>query len=422
MANPFSPATKKRAKLRLALMGASGSGKTFSALGIASAFGKVAVIDTEHGSASKYADRFAFDALELSNYHPQRYIDALEAAASAGYDVVIVDSLSHAWNGIGGVLEIVDKVAAKSDAKNTYTAWRDATPLQQKLVEAMLTVPMHVIVTMRSKTEYVLELDKRGKMSPRKVGTAPVQRDGIEFEFDIVGEMNADNELVVTKTRISALANEVIPQPGAALGNTLLAWLQDGVQAPPQPPRAEQPPQPPPTSSTNGTGGASPDKLAAAFPAASKWTAGELYEATHDYFNAPAHFESHMDKHAAEYSGLTLEEAKSLVRALHWNYDKAQCDKLAAFGKDSLGMTGNEILAALAEANGHGVKRWKDWDGGNFVIAQGALLAWSGGYDFQGITNAGLNMGLPEAVIDAAQDFGNKYRSELAAKMEKVQA
>lgn len=242
--NPFSKATKKRAKLRLALMGPSGSGKTFTALSIAGAFGRVAVIDTEHGSASKNASLFEFDVLELTNYHPQRYIDALNAAADAGYDVVIIDSLSHAWNGTGGVLEIVDKAAAKSDSKNTFAAWRDATPLQLKLVESILAAPLHVIVAMRSKTEYVLELDKRGKMTPRKVGTAPIQRDGIEYEFDVVGEMTAEHDLIITKTRVPLLNDEAIPTPGEGLGVTLLKWLSDGVEAPPAPPKAEPEPEP----------------------------------------------------------------------------------------------------------------------------------------------------------------------------------
>lgn len=251
-ANPFKKAEKAKAKLRLALSGPSGSGKTYSALSIAQPFGKIAVIDTEHGSASKYAGLFPeFDVLELSNYHPQNYINALSAAAAAGYDVLIIDSLSHAWNGAGGVLEIVDKAASRSDSKNTFAAWRDATPLQQKLVEAILAAPMHIIVTMRSKTEYVLELDKKGKMSPRKVGTAPIQRDGIEYEFDVVGEMNAEHDLVITKTRVPALNAEILPTPDANLGAILLNWLSVGVDAPPPPPKAADEPAP---ASVRGAG------------------------------------------------------------------------------------------------------------------------------------------------------------------------
>lgn len=233
--NPFKRATKSQAKLRMALMGPSGSGKTYTALSVAQTFGKVAVIDTEHGSASKYGDRFTFDVLELSDYHPQQYIDAIRAAgesdaASNGtmYDVLVIDSLSHAWNGVGGVLEMVDKAAKRSDSKNTFAAWRDATPLHNQLVEALLSAPLHLIVTMRSKTEYVLERDERGKMTPRKIGLAPIQREGMEYEFDVVGELDMTNTLQITKTRIPRLTGKVIPVPGAPLGETLKAWLADG--------------------------------------------------------------------------------------------------------------------------------------------------------------------------------------------------
>ena len=233
--NPFSKATKTRAKLRMALVGASGNGKTYSALSVASAFGKTAVIDTERGSASKYAGIFNFDVLELTDYHPQKYIDAIKAAAGAGYDVLIIDSLSHAWSGTGGVLEIVDKAAARSQG-NKFAGWRDGTPLHNALVDAILNAPLHVIVTMRSKTEYVLEKDERtGKTQPRKVGLAPVQRDGMEYEFDLVGDMDADNTFIVTKSRIPDLHSAVIAKPGVALGETLLAWLSDGAEPPVKP-------------------------------------------------------------------------------------------------------------------------------------------------------------------------------------------
>ncbi|MCC6801933.1 MAG: ATP-binding protein, partial [Anaerolineae bacterium] len=209
--NPFKRATKSQAKLRMAIMGPSGSGKTYTSLTVATALGNVAVIDTEHGSASKYGDRFTFDVLELTDYHPQQYIDAIQAAGEGGYDVLVIDSLSHAWNGAGGVLEIVDRAARRSESKNTFSAWRDATPLHNQLVEALLSVPLHLICTLRSKTEYVLERDERGKMTPRKVGLAPIQREGMEYEFDVVAEMDVKNTLMVGKTRIPALSGKVIP-------------------------------------------------------------------------------------------------------------------------------------------------------------------------------------------------------------------
>ena len=230
--NPFKKASKSQSRLRLGLVGVSGSGKTFSALAIGSALaahydGRVALIDTEHGSASKYADRFSFDVLELVDFNPKNYIDAIKAASDY-YDVLIIDSLSHAWSGSGGVLEMVDNAAKRSQSNNSFTAWRDVTPLHNQLVEAIVGAPIHLIATMRSKTEYVLEKDDRGKTTPRKVGMAPVQRDGLEYEFDLVGDMDTNNTLIVSKSRIPALSGKVIAKPGAELGDTLFSWLTDG--------------------------------------------------------------------------------------------------------------------------------------------------------------------------------------------------
>ena len=228
-ANPFRKAEKERTHLRMALYGASGSGKTLTALNIAQGLGgKIAVIDTEHGNASIYGDRVDFDVLELTEYHPQRYIDAINAAASAGYNVLIIDSLSHAWFGTGGLLEIVDKAAAKSESKNSYAAWRFATPVQNKLIEAIIAAPMHLICTMRSKTEYVLEKDERGKSAPRKVGTTPIQREGLEYEFRIVAKMNAEHQLSIDKTHYPELDGEVVDMPSPSFGERLKVIVAQG--------------------------------------------------------------------------------------------------------------------------------------------------------------------------------------------------
>lgn len=219
----------------MALIGPSGSGKTMSALAIASHLGNsIAVIDTEHGSASKYADIYQFDACELQSFHPQQYINAIQAAENAGYDVLIIDSLSHAWMGKDGALELVDRAAKRSPSSNSFAAWRDVTPLHNKLVEAMLSANCHLIVTMRAKTEYVMEVNEKGKTVPRKVGLAPVQRDGLEYEFDICGDMDLDNNLIISKSRCPALSTAVIPKPGEDLALTLKQWLTDGIQAKPK--------------------------------------------------------------------------------------------------------------------------------------------------------------------------------------------
>ncbi|MDP9312608.1 MAG: ATP-binding protein [Chloroflexota bacterium] len=225
----FTKATKRQAKLRLALIGPSGSGKTYSALAVATQLGeRVALIDTEHGSASKYADIFTFDACELPSHHPKRYIEAIKAAAQAGYDVLIIDSLSHAWSGKDGALELKDKAAKASKSGNSFTAWADITPLHNELIDTILGAPVHIIATMRSKTEYVLEENDRGKKEPKKVGTAAIQREGVDYEFDVVGEMTSDNTLIITKTRCPQLHGVATSQPGRELADTLRTWLTSG--------------------------------------------------------------------------------------------------------------------------------------------------------------------------------------------------
>lgn len=232
----FQKATKKQAKGRMAIDGPSGSGKTFTALRVAKALspaGKIAVIDTERGSASKYADLFSFDVCEIADdFHPKHYIEALKDAEAAGYEVVVIDSLSHAWEGAGGVLELTDKAAARSKTGNSYTAWRETTPIHNQLINAMLQSKCHVIATMRSKTEYVLQEDDRGKKVPKKIGMAPVQRAGMEYEFDVVVDMDLEHRGIVAKTRCYALKDGVFMEPGEAdLGKTFAEWLNSGDEA-----------------------------------------------------------------------------------------------------------------------------------------------------------------------------------------------
>lgn len=239
MAIQFKRAVKSQAKARIGLIGPSGSGKTYTALLLAQAMGeRIAAIDTEHGSASKYADEFEFDTLELANFHPQNYIDGIKAAGQAGYDVIIIDSLSHAWAGSGGALELADKGALKYSG-NRFAAWRDVTPLHNQLIEAMLSSPAHVIATMRSKMEYIQTQDSKGKTIIRKVGMAPIQRDGMEYEFDIVGDLDIDHNLIISKTRCRALDGVVINKPGKELAETVKAWLSDGEPLPDKPTEAQ---------------------------------------------------------------------------------------------------------------------------------------------------------------------------------------
>ena len=226
----FEKATRKQGRLRLALVGPSGSGKTYSALAIATGLGKrIAVIDTERGSASKYAGLFDFDQMQLETFHPQRYVDAIAEAGKAGYDVLIIDSLSHAWIGKEGALDLVDSAAKRSKTGSSFNAWRDVTPLHNAMIDSILGSPLHVIVTLRSKVEYVVEKDERtGKSVPRKVGVAPVQREGTEYEFDVVGELDLQNSLTIGKSRCPGLTGTVVNHPGAEFGRVLQDWLSDG--------------------------------------------------------------------------------------------------------------------------------------------------------------------------------------------------
>lgn len=255
----FKKATKKAAKLRLAIAGPAGAGKTYSALAIACAMGKrVAVIDTEHGSASLYANLFGFDVLQLESFAPQRYIDALKSAEAEGYDVVVIDSLTHAWTGKDGALEQVDNASKRSgqgSKGNSFTAWRDVTPQHNALVEAIIRCGAHVIATMRSKMAYEVEKDDRGKVSPRKIGMEPIQREGLSYEFGVFAEMDLDHNLSVSKTRCPALAGKVIHLPGAPLAKTLMDWLDDGeavTEAPAPPPRQDPTTRTAPAADTTG--------------------------------------------------------------------------------------------------------------------------------------------------------------------------
>jgi hypothetical protein len=229
----FTKATKKAAKGRIALDGPSGSGKTYTALMIASELsGRIAVIDTEHGSASKYADIYSFDTLHLDRYSPQILIDALGAAAVAGYEVVVVDSLSHFWMGTDGMLEQVDK-AAKRSGGHGMSGWKEMRPVERQMVESLLAYPGHIICTLRVKTDWVEGENARGKRVMQKVGTKAEQREGLEYEFDLVASMDLSNELTVGKSRCPALAGEIVARPGRAFAETFKAWLDDGVDAGP---------------------------------------------------------------------------------------------------------------------------------------------------------------------------------------------
>ena len=223
----FRKAVKRDGKLRLAISGPAGSGKTFTLLAIAAAFGgPVAFVDTEHGSASKYADLFEFDVLELHSYDPERLSDIIDEAVADQFRVLCIDSLSHFWMGKDGELEKVDRAARRMQNPNSFAAWKQVTPVHNALIDKIIGARIHILASMRTKTEWVLDRDERtGKTIPRKVGLAPVMRDGIEYEFDVCGEMDQENTLQITKSRCSKLAGAVFPKPGRELTEILKCWL-----------------------------------------------------------------------------------------------------------------------------------------------------------------------------------------------------
>lgn len=176
-----------------------------------------------------YADRFAFDHFAPQRFDPRELCSLLARAAEARYGCVIIDSLSHYWMGPGGALEIVDNAAVKG---NNMPGWKEYNQHERKLVNAMLGYPGHLIVTMRVKTAYVIEPDERGKNVPRKVGLKPDQRDGMDYEFGLIGELDREHTMTITKSTCPALVDQVIRHPGADIAATLKTWISGGLRLP----------------------------------------------------------------------------------------------------------------------------------------------------------------------------------------------
>lgn len=254
-------ASRKQAKLRLGISAPSGGGKTMSALLLAygmmreahpkisdaEIWDKIGVMDTEEGSAELYvgAEKHGvrigeFPYIRISdNYDPVNYTNAIHAFEKAGVEIIIADSLSHAWAGKGGLLDKQNKIAEADPKKNSYTAWRTITPQHDALVAAMLQSPCHVIGTMRSKVEYAMQTGINGKQQVVKMGMAPIQREGMEYEFTVFLDINSNNHLAhSTKDRtnlFSALNSdgtvsrrEFIITP--SVGAELMRWLNTGEQ------------------------------------------------------------------------------------------------------------------------------------------------------------------------------------------------
>lgn len=227
----FKPAEKNKLSLRMAIFGPSGSGKTYSALliarGLVGPKGKIAVLDTENATASLYVAREGIGDFDIAPMNPpylvEKYIKAVKEAQNMKYDCLIIDSLSHAWMGEGGILHRKEQLDAKGG--NSFANWGKMTPDQNLLVSTVLHSEIHLITTMRSKTEYVMQENSSGKTAPKKVGLAPVQRDGFEYEFDICLEMAMNNTATASKDRSSLFPESRTFKPSNETGTEINKWL-----------------------------------------------------------------------------------------------------------------------------------------------------------------------------------------------------
>ncbi len=224
-------ARREKVKLMVGLMGPSGSGKTKSALrlaaGITGDLKKVALIDTENRSSLYYADNdfkfIDFPSTTVGGYHPNNWIKVIEfAEKQPGIELLILDSISHEWEGKGGCLELADRAKGAS-------GWKTVTPLHRRFIDKMRESPLHIIATMRSKTDYAFETNEKGKTAPKKVGTKATQREGTDYEFGVVLDINIDHYAQSNKDRTGLFAEKGIFQISEDTGKELIAWANSGI-------------------------------------------------------------------------------------------------------------------------------------------------------------------------------------------------
>lgn len=232
----FQKAVRSQAKLRLALTGPSGSGKTWGALLLAKGLGgRIAVIDTEQGSSALYAGEFEFDVLTIGPpYKPERFVDAIKQAVAGGYSVIVIDGITPEWSGSGGCLELNDEAAKVKFRGNTWSAWSETTPRHRAFVEAMLQVPCHLIVTVRSKTE-TAQVEEGGRKAVKKIGMKAETRDGVEYEFTTVLDLIHDGHYAtVSKDRSGLFSGKDPEKITVQTGAMLRKWLESGAVVAPE--------------------------------------------------------------------------------------------------------------------------------------------------------------------------------------------
>jgi hypothetical protein len=222
-------ATRKKAKIRLGLSAVSGGGKTYSAIliakGLVGDLSKVAIIDTENGSADLYAHLGEFNVLPLTApFTPERYIEAIKSCEKAGMEVIIVDSISHEWDGKGGCLEIVESLGGK------YQDWAKVTPRHQAFIDAIIHSPSHVITTVRRKQDY--EMIKDGnKVRVEKGGLKEITREGFEYELTINLELDTKHNATASKDRTQLFMNKPAFVPSEHTGEIISAWCEQGEES-----------------------------------------------------------------------------------------------------------------------------------------------------------------------------------------------
>ena len=225
-------AKRNAAKIKLSLAGASGSGKSFSSImlayGLCKDFNKICVIDTENHSASLYSHLGDFNVINISApFHPDKYIEAIKLCEEAGMEVVIIDNATHAWSGKGGCLELHEKETAKMKIPNSFTAWNMITPIYQRYIDAIINSSCHIICALRSKTEYVMS-ERNGRQVPQKTGTAPMIRDGFDFEMSVAFDLDQQHKAFCTKDRTGLFQDKESFVITPDTGRKLLQWCNNG--------------------------------------------------------------------------------------------------------------------------------------------------------------------------------------------------
>lgn len=220
-------AERKKAKIKIGLQGSSGSGKTYSALllayGLCSSWEKVVIIDSENNSGHLYSHLGGYNVIAISApFNPEKFIEALDLAVKAGMEVVILDSISAEWEGVGGIIDLHGSMAG-----NSFTNWNKITPRHNGFVNAILQSPVHVLATIRTKQDYVL-VEKNGKQVPEKVGLKGITRDGMDYELTIVFDLDIKHNATVSKDRTGLFATEAEFKIGTDTGRRILSWCNTG--------------------------------------------------------------------------------------------------------------------------------------------------------------------------------------------------